>query len=205
MRKQRLCLVKKNTQKGGGWIRFLKSFQSQQIQTQYKQSKEIEFREFKLGFIVVRHFLTYVHSPQPPNRVRVPLTWSFNQASNLLTLGFRLQWALTQSLQDSNLLKALTLRFLQEMIPQPSLRIAQIQDKARMTHKSALRICKWWFNALWKKWDLLDQEQVGRLLNASVLFSKNEMELSIYKFLSSGVKNSKKVTLSGRAMGRPVH
>ena len=118
---------------------FLKSFQSQQIQTQYKQSKEIEFKEFKLGFIVVRHFLVYVHSPQPPNRVKVPLTWSFNQASNLLTLGFRLQWALTQPLQDSTLLKALTLRFLQDIIPQPSLRIAQIQDKARMTHKSALK------------------------------------------------------------------
>ena len=116
VRKQRLCLVKKNTQKLGGWIWFLKSFQSQQIQTQYKQNKEIEFREFKLGFIVVRHFLAYVHSPQPPNRVRVSLTWSFNQASNLLTLGFRLQWALTQSLQDSNLLKALTLRLIQEMI-----------------------------------------------------------------------------------------
>ena len=76
MRKQRLCLVKKNTQKGGGggWIGFLKYFQSQQIQTQCKQNKEIEFREFKLGFIVVRHFLAYVHSPQSPNRVRVPLT-----------------------------------------------------------------------------------------------------------------------------------
>ena len=137
LRKQRLCLVKKNTQKGG-WIGFLKSFQSQQIQTQYKQNKEIEFRKFKLGFIVW-HFLAYVHSPQPLNRVRVPLTWSFNQASNLLTLGFRLQWALTQSLQDSNLLKALTLRLIQEMIPQPNLRIVQIQDKVRMTHKSALK------------------------------------------------------------------
>ena len=68
-----LCLVKKNTQKGG-WIEFLKSFQSQQIQTKYKHDKEIEFREFKLRFIVVRHFLAYIHSPQSPNRVRVPLT-----------------------------------------------------------------------------------------------------------------------------------
>ena len=140
MRKQRLYLVKKNTPRGvGGWIGFFKSFQSQQIQIQYKQSKEIEFREFKLGFIVVRHFLAYVHSPQPPNRVKVPLTWSFNQTSNLLTLGFWLQWALTQPFQDSILLKALTLRFLQDIIPQPSLRIAQIQDKVRMTHKSALK------------------------------------------------------------------
>ncbi|RVW53931.1 hypothetical protein CK203_072933 [Vitis vinifera] len=30
---------------------------------------------------------------------------------NLFTLGFQLQWALTQTLQDSNLLKALTLNF----------------------------------------------------------------------------------------------
>ena len=43
MRKQRLYLVKKNTQKGGvGWNGFLKTFQSQQIETQYKQNKEIE-------------------------------------------------------------------------------------------------------------------------------------------------------------------
>ena len=30
-------------------------------------------------------------------------------------------------------------QILQERIPQPSLRIAQIQDKASMTHKSALK------------------------------------------------------------------
>ena len=135
MRKKRLCLVKKNTQKGR-WIRCLKHFS---ITTNYKQSKDIEFREIKLEFIVVRHFLAYVHSPQPPNRVRVPLTWSFNQASNLLTLGFRLQWALTQPLQDSTLLKDLTLRLLQDIITQPSLKMAQIQDKATMTNKSALK------------------------------------------------------------------
>ena len=96
-------------------------------------------REFKLGFIVVRHFLAYIHSSQPPNRVKVPLTRSFNQASNLLTLGFRLQWALTQPLQDSTLLKALTLGLLQDIITQPSLKMAQIQDKGRMTNKSALK------------------------------------------------------------------
>ncbi|RVW70399.1 hypothetical protein CK203_056694 [Vitis vinifera] len=86
----------------------------------------------------------------------------FNQASNLLTLGFRLQWALTQPLQDSTLLKALTLRLLQDIITQPSLKMAQIQDKA---------------------------------LNASVLLSINEVELSIYRFLSSGVKVSKRLSL----------
>ena len=36
------------------------------------------------------------------------------------------------------------------------------------------------------------QEQVDKLLNASVLLSINEVELSIYRFLSSGVKNSKR-------------
>ena len=53
VRKQRLCLNMKNTQKGGGgWIGFLKSFQSQQIQTQYKQNKEIELENSNSGFIV---------------------------------------------------------------------------------------------------------------------------------------------------------
>ena len=36
-------------------------------------------------------------------------------------------------------LEGFNTQFLQERIPQPSLRIAQIQDKARMTHKSALK------------------------------------------------------------------
>ena len=45
--------IEKHPKGGGGGIGFLKYFQSQQIQTQYKQDKEIEFREFKLGFIVV--------------------------------------------------------------------------------------------------------------------------------------------------------
>ena len=45
-------------------------------------------------FIVVRHFLAYVHSPQPPNRVRVPLSRSFNQASNFFTIGLWFQFTL---------------------------------------------------------------------------------------------------------------
>ena len=53
---------------------FLKSFQSQQVQAQYKQNKEIELENSNSSFIVVQHFLAYVHSPQSPNRVRVPLT-----------------------------------------------------------------------------------------------------------------------------------
>ena len=36
------------------------------------------------------------------------------------------------------------------------------------------------------------QEQVGRQLNASVLYIINEVELSIYRFLISGAKKNKK-------------
>ena len=50
---------------------FLKSFQTQQVQAQYEQNKEIELENSNSGFIVVRHFLAYVHSPQSPNRVKV--------------------------------------------------------------------------------------------------------------------------------------
>ena len=35
-------------------------------------------------------------------------------------------------------------------------------------------------------------EQVGRQINASVLLLINEVELSIYKFITSGVKKIKK-------------
>ena len=43
---------------------------------------------------MVRHFLAYVHSPQPLNQVRVPLSWSFNQAFNLFTIGLWFQFTL---------------------------------------------------------------------------------------------------------------
>ena len=39
-------------------------------------------------FIVVLHFFAYVHSPQPPNRVRVPLSWSFSQVPISLQLDY---------------------------------------------------------------------------------------------------------------------
>ena len=68
----------------------------------------------------------------------------------------------------------------------------QIQNKARMTHKGALRSMQMMINAQRKKWELFDQEQVGRQLIASVLLFINEVELLIYRFLSSGVKNSKR-------------
>ena len=53
-------------------------------------------------------------------------------------------------------------------------------------------ICKWRFNAPRKKWELLRQEQVGRQINASVLLLINEMELSIYRFLTPGPKKNKR-------------
>ena len=60
--------MKKNTQRGGGGeLGFLNSFQSQQVQAQYRQNKEIELENSHSGFIVVRNFLAYIHSPQSLN------------------------------------------------------------------------------------------------------------------------------------------
>ena len=53
------------------------------------------------------------------------------------------------------------------------------------------------------KLEFFYQEQVGRLLNASVLLSINEVELSIYRFLSSGAKNSKREPRPGRDEPQP--
>ena len=35
--------------------------------------KEIKLERANSDFIVVQHFLAYVHSPQAPNQVKVPL------------------------------------------------------------------------------------------------------------------------------------
>ena len=84
-----LCLIKKNTQKGGvNWV-FLNLFKHNKFKHNINKNKEIELKNLNSDFIVVQHFLAYVHSPQSPNWVRVPLTWSFNQASNLFTNVFR--------------------------------------------------------------------------------------------------------------------
>ena len=124
--------MRKTPKRGVNWV-FKNLFEHNKFKHNKNEYKEIKLEKSNSDFIVVRHFLAYVHFPQAPNRLRVPLTWSFNQASNLLTLGFRLQWALTQPLQDSTLLKTLTLRLLQNILTQPSLKMAQIQGKARMT------------------------------------------------------------------------
>ena len=42
------------------------------------------------------------------------------------------------------------------------------------------------------KWELLRQEQEGKQINAGVLLLINEVELSIYRFLTSGAKKIKK-------------
>ena len=70
-----------------GWIGvFKKLFQHNKFKHNIikNKNKEIELENSNSDFIVVRHFPVYVHSPQGLNWVRVPLTWSFNQASKLL-------------------------------------------------------------------------------------------------------------------------
>ena len=89
-------------------------------------------------------------------------------------------------------MKALTLRFLQDIITQPSLRMTQIQDKASMTQKCTEGYASGDLMHYERNESFFYQEYVGSLLNASVLLSINEVELSIYRFLSSGVKNSKR-------------
>ena len=39
--------------------------------------KKIRLEKANSNFIVVRHFLAYIHYPQAPNRVRVPLYLKF--------------------------------------------------------------------------------------------------------------------------------
>ena len=49
----------------------------------------------------------------------------------------------------------------------------------------------WRFNAPRKEWELFDEEQVGKQINASVFMLINEVELSIYRLLASGAKMPK--------------
>ena len=69
----------------GGWIGYLKIlFKHNKFKHKINKYKETMLEKSNSNFIVVQHFLGYVHSPQAPNWVRIPLTWSFNQASNHL-------------------------------------------------------------------------------------------------------------------------
>ena len=63
----------KHPRKGVNWV-FQKKFQHNKFKHNRNKYKEIELEKSNLDFIVVRHFLTYVYSPQAPNRVRVLLT-----------------------------------------------------------------------------------------------------------------------------------
>ena len=47
----------------GGELGFSKIFPTQQISTIEAKNKKIELEKTNSDFIVVRHFLTYVHSP----------------------------------------------------------------------------------------------------------------------------------------------
>ena len=70
-------LNRENTQKGDE-LGFKKLFfkHNKFNQKKYKY-KEIKFEKANSDFIVVPHFLAYVHSPQALNRVRVPLYLKF--------------------------------------------------------------------------------------------------------------------------------
>ena len=128
----------KHPRRGVNWV--LKNlFKHNKFKHNRSKYKEIELEKSNSNFILVWHFLAYVHSPQAPNRVRVPLTWSFNQASNLLytwiptPIGFYTISSRFNSLEGPNT------QFTRMIFFQPSSIMAQIQIKVRMTHKGALK------------------------------------------------------------------
>ena len=47
-------------------------FKHNKIKYKKHKYKEIRLEKSNPDFIVVQHFLAYIHSPQTPNRVRVP-------------------------------------------------------------------------------------------------------------------------------------
>ena len=96
--------------------------------------KEIELEKSNSYFIMVRHFFTYVHSPQTPNWMRVPLTWSFNQTTYHIYTWILAPMNSYTIFLSFNSLGVLTLN-LQIWISQSSSKKAQIQLKARMNHK----------------------------------------------------------------------
>ena len=69
-----LILKEKNTQEGSelGFKKII--FKHNKFKHKRSKYKEIELEKSNSDFIVVRHFLAYVHSLQAPNRGRVPLT-----------------------------------------------------------------------------------------------------------------------------------
>ena len=65
--------MRKTPKRGVNWV-FQKLFQHNKFKYNIIKNKEIKLENSNSDFIVVRHFLAYVHSPQSPNRVRVSLT-----------------------------------------------------------------------------------------------------------------------------------
>ena len=144
------------------WV-FQKLFQHNKFKHNRSKYNEIELENLNSSFIVVRHFLAYIHSPQAPNQVRVPLTWSFNQASNLFYTWIQAPTGSYTISSRFNSLEGFNTQFTRMIFSQPISIMAQIQLKARMTHKGALKkYASEDFNAPRKKWELLRQEQVGR-------------------------------------------
>ena len=114
-------------------------------------------------FIVVRHFFAYVHSPEPLNRVRVPLSWSFNQASNLFTIGLWFQFTLLDFWLQARftLLQEISLfwttsqvipftwenslqRYTNNDLSNPSNRTLGSKIQKKLGLNGALKICKFW-------------------------------------------------------------
>ena len=74
--------MRKTPKRGVNWVFKKILFEYNKFKHKKSKYKEIELEKSNSYFIVVRHFLTYIHSPHAPNRVRIPLTWNFNQAFN---------------------------------------------------------------------------------------------------------------------------
>ena len=119
----------KKTPKRGVNCVFQNLFQHNKFK--HNRSKYKELENSNSDFIVVRHFLVYVHSPQSLNRVRVPLTWNFNQASNLLYTWISAPMGSYTISSRFNSLEGFNTQFYKNK----SLNLAQIQIKAKMKHK----------------------------------------------------------------------
>ena len=63
--------MRKTPKRGVNWV-FQKKFQHNKFKHIRSKNKEIELEKANSDFIVVQ--LAFVHSPQSPNQVRVPLT-----------------------------------------------------------------------------------------------------------------------------------
>ena len=76
----------------------------------------------------------------------------------------------------------------------------QIPLKTKINHKDTLKNMQIEISAPRKEWEFLRQEQVGKLF-----LIINKVEFSIYRFLTSRAKKTKKTASTGRVRGRTVH